>query len=199
MEIYSEYYNNINNNYNNNKNNNNNSTFNIYKNNININNNNNNNTNNNSISSSDSENDDYSSPLSLSSSSSLSSPSSSSPSINNKKPNGVVQCNHIGCESVYTHHTGLSRHFRNFHKTYCPNPDICDGCISKRKKESKKPVPKVDCNHEACIKKLSKKNIAKHHKMLHPNCSVDCQECSSAGVSILLKLNRFLLDKKISI
>ncbi|KAM9995039.1 hypothetical protein ACTFIY_001218 [Dictyostelium cf. discoideum] len=190
MEIYSQYYNNINNI------NNNNNTFNNFKNNIN---------NNNNISiggSSDSENDDNcSSPTSLSSS--VSSSVSSSPSVSsltiNKKPNGLVQCNHIGCESVYTHHTGLSRHFRNFHKTYCSNPDICDGCISKRKKESKKPVPKVDCNHEACIKKLSKKNIAKHHKMLHPNCSVDCQECSSAGVSILLKLNRFLLDKKIPI
>ncbi|KAN0019159.1 hypothetical protein ACTFIU_002361 [Dictyostelium citrinum] len=192
MEIYSEYYNSINNNNNNN-------TFNIY-----------NSSNNSHIynfgassGSSDSEIDDNidynqnnnSSPISSSSSSSSSSLSSSS---SYKKPNGLVQCNHIGCESVYTHHTGLSRHFRNFHKFYCPNPDNCEGCISKRKKESKKPVPKVDCNHEGCIKKLSKKNIAKHHKMLHPNCSVDCQECSSAGVSILLKLNRFLLDKKLS-
>ncbi|KAN0023807.1 hypothetical protein ACTFIV_008194 [Dictyostelium citrinum] len=183
MEIYSEYYNSINNN---------NNTFNIY-----------NSSNNNHIynfnGSSDSEIDDTID-YNQNNFSSLSSPISSSLSLSssNKKPIGLVQCNHIGCESVYTHHTGLSRHFRNFHKFYCPNPDNCEGCISKRKKESKKPVPKVDCNHEGCIKKLSKKNIAKHHKMLHPNCSVDCQECSSAGVSILLKLNRFLLDKKLS-
>ncbi|KAN0038266.1 hypothetical protein ACTA71_000438 [Dictyostelium dimigraforme] len=185
MEIYSDYY------Y---KNNSINNSF-IYNNeNKNLN-----------ISDSENENEDNNNEYNLnqnnySLSLSSSSPSSSSSTISiNKKPNGLVQCNHIGCDSVYTHHTGLSRHFRNFHKSYCANPDICEGCISKRKKESKKPVPKVDCNHDACIKKLSKKNIAKHHKMLHPNCSVDCQECSSAGVSILLKLNRFLFDKKISI